>query len=111
VELSDAKEVAIAQAAPDRVLIEWRCEQEVFVREFRADDGEFIDPEDVLWLLLRHETPEPLVRQAMGASFPDFDIDDEIAHITMPDRAARRRDDHERRQSLRAQFKASREEG
>lgn len=108
-ELSGAEEVTVSQQAPDRVLIEWRFGQDVFVREFRADDGEFIDPEDVLWLLLRHETPEPLVRQTMGVRFPDFDIDAEIAHTTMPDREEWRRQDHERRRELRAQFKTSRD--
>lgn len=47
-ELSGAEDVTVSHRAPDRVLIEWRVGQDVFVREFRADDGEFIDPEDVL---------------------------------------------------------------
>lgn len=104
VNLSDAERVAVRQPAPDRILIEWRVGNQSFTRDFRADAGEFLDPEDAVWLLLKHETPESLMRSAVAACWPDFDIDAEIDNATMPDRAEWRRQDAERRRRLRDDF-------
>lgn len=60
-----------------------------------------------MWLLLKHETPESLMRSAVAACWPDFDIDAEIDHATMPDRAEWRRRDAERRRKLRDDFRRS----
>jgi len=111
VDLSDAQEVVVTHPAPDRILIEWRVGDRSLVRDFRADAGEYVDPEDALWLLLRHGTSEPLMRSAISACWPDFDIDAEIAQATMPDRDEHRQRDAERRQALRDEFRRSRGDG
>lgn len=105
--LSDAQQVVVTHPAPDRILIEWGVGDRSFARDFRADAGEYLDPEDALWLLLRHGTPESMMRSAVSACWPDFDIDAELAQATMPDRDQWRDRNAERRQALREAFRRS----
>lgn len=52
--------------------------------------------------MLQHRAQVDLVRDSLGAAFPEFDVDAEVDHVTMPDRAERRAEDSVRREAAKA---------
>lgn len=102
VDLSGAAAIQISQAADDRARISWRAGARWHEFELLDADSGYVDPEDVLWWMLRHEAPVDLVRDALGAAFPEFDLDAELNHTTMPDPAEQRAEDNERRETAKA---------
>lgn len=102
VDLSEADEVVVTQLASDRARIRWRHESDWAELELVDADSGYVDPEDVLWWMLHHGAPAALVRVSLGNAFPQFKVDAEIDHTTMPDRAQRRAEDNERREAAKA---------
>lgn len=102
VDLSSAAAIEISQTADDRARISWRADARWHEFELADADSGYVDPEDVLWWMLRHGAQVDLVRDALGAAFPEFDIDAEIDHVTMPDRVQRRAEDNDRREAAKA---------
>jgi hypothetical protein len=41
------------------------------------DDSGYVDPEDIMWWLLRHGAPIDSVRRSLADVFPEFDVDAE----------------------------------
>lgn len=87
-DLSSAEEVVVTQLASDRARIRWRHESVWAEFELVDNESRFVDPEDVLWWLLRGGTPLPRILDALRVAYPEFDANAEIDHTTMPDRAA-----------------------
>ena len=44
----------------------------------------YVNEEDVLWRLLSQGAHLELVRPALAAAYPDFDVDAEVDQVTMP---------------------------
>lgn len=107
-DLSTADDLAVSQQASDRVRIRWRRGSEWDEFELVDADSGFVDPEDVLWWLLQHAAPVDVVRISLGTAFPEFDVDAEIDHTTMPDRAERRAIENERREAAKATHRRAR---
>ncbi|GAA1559511.1 hypothetical protein GCM10009789_11100 [Kribbella sancticallisti] len=59
----------------------------------------------MLWWLLGQGARLELVRPALAAAYPDFDVDAEVDHVTMPDRAEWPAKDEQRRRDACAEFK------
>jgi len=108
VDLSTTDEIAISPVSAHRVSIRWRHGVEWSVFELADEAIGYVDPEDVLWWLLRRNLPVERVRLALAQPYPDFDVDGEIEHATMPDREKWREQDRRRRAAAREQFKNSR---
>ncbi len=74
----------------DRVLISWRHDLEWSRFAYPDEDSGHVEPEDVLWWLLRQGASLDRMRCALDCGLPDFDVDAEVDHVAMPDRAHRR---------------------
>jgi hypothetical protein len=108
VDLANVDEVAVSPQRDDLVLISWRHGGALSTFAYVDEDSGYVDPEDVLWWLLRRGARIELVRAALAAAYHDFDVDAEVDHVTMPDRAERRAKDEQRRREARAEFKRAR---
>lgn len=106
-DLANIDEVAVSPERKNRVLISWR-QGGLSTFAYVDEDSGYVDPEDVLWWLLEHGARIELVRLALAAAYPDFDVDAEVDHATMPDRAERRAEDEQRRREIRAEFERAR---
>ena len=107
-DLTKVDEVAVWPQSEDRVLISWRQASGWSSFAYVDQDSGYVDPEDVLWWLLSQGAQLELVRPALAAAYPDFDVDAEVDHVTMPDRAEKRAKDEQRRRDARAEFKRGR---
>jgi hypothetical protein len=108
VDLANIDEVAVSPERENRVLIRWRQGDGLSTFAYVDEDSGYVDPEDVFWWLLRHGARIELVRPALAAAYPDFDVDAEVDQVTMPDRAERRAQDEQRRREIRAEFERER---
>ncbi|MEV6266518.1 hypothetical protein AB0L64_05090 [Kribbella sp. NPDC051936] len=107
-DLTNVDEVGVSPQNEHRVLISWR-RADGWSSFACVDRGSgYVAPEDVLWWLLRQGAQLELVRPALAAAYPDFDVDAEVDHVTMPDRAEKRAKDEQRRRDARADFKRAR---
>ena len=107
-DLSKVEELAVSPQGADRVLISWRHANGWSSFAHVDQDSSYVDPEDVLWWLLSQGAHLELVRPALAAAYPDFDVDAEVDHVTMPDRAVKRAEDEQRRRNARAELKRAR---
>lgn len=90
----------------DHAVVSWRRGSRWSTLSHDADDDERIcDAEDALGVALGLHAPIHLVRSALAAAYPDFDLAGWFEHVQMPDRADRRADDAEHRAHLKAHFK------
>ena len=103
-DLADVDEFTVSPQREDRVLISWRRSDTWSMFALVDEDSGYVDPEDILWWLLRQGAALELIRPALAAVYPDFDPDAEIEHVTMPDRIERRAADAQRRLRARAAF-------
>jgi hypothetical protein len=108
VDLTKVEEVAVSPQSEDRVLISWRQASVWSSFAYVDQDSGYVDPEDVLWWLLNQGAQLEAVRHALAAAYPDFDVDAEVDHVTMPDRSEKRAKDEERRRDARAEFMRAR---
>ena len=109
-DLANVDEVTVSPDREDRVLISWRQDGGLSTFAYVDQDSGYVDPEDVLWWLLRNGARIELVRPALAAAYPDFDVDAEVDHVTMPNRAEARAKDQQRRREARAEFERMRRE-
>ncbi|MFD2082763.1 hypothetical protein SAMN05421678_118144 [Actinopolymorpha cephalotaxi] len=107
-DLSAVDELAIAPETEARVLISWREDEVWSTHTYIADEDGYVDPEEVLWWLLSRGAQVGQIRFAFHSAYPYFDLDADIDHVTMPDRAERRAEDQRRRDAARNDFKRSR---
>jgi hypothetical protein len=107
-DLSTVDEIAVTRVTNDQALIRWRQGAEWSAFDFVDEDTGYVDPEDVLWWLLRQGAPIEHIRVALAQPYPDFDVDGEIDHATMPDRDEWRNQGERRRSEARRQFKDDR---
>lgn len=109
VDLSAVDELVVVPEMDDRVLISWREAEAWSTHTYIADEDGYVDPEEALWWLLSHGVQVEQIRSAFRSAYPDFDVDADIDHVTMPDRAERRAEDRRRRAAARNTFKRNRE--
>ena len=87
----------------DHAVVSWRRGSQWSALSPDAGDPERIwDAEDALGVVLGLRAPIHLVREAIAAAHPGFDLAAWFEHVQMPDRTARRTDDAERRAHLKA---------
>jgi hypothetical protein len=108
VDLTKVEEVAVSPQGEDRVLISWRHANGWSSFAYVDQDSGYVDAEDVLWWLLSQGAHVELVRLALATAYPDFDVDAEVDHVAMPDRAVKRAKDEQRRRDARTEFKRAR---
>ncbi|TCN40117.1 hypothetical protein EV644_10644 [Kribbella orskensis] len=107
-DLRKVDEVAVSPQSEDRVLIWWRQAGGWSSFAYVDEDSGWVDPGDVLWWLLSQGARLELVRPALSAAYPAFDVDAEVDRVTMPDRAEKRAKDEQRRRDARAEFMRAR---
>lgn len=84
----------------------WLCDDGWVSFEYVDHDSGYADDEDILWWLLTQGASLELVRPALAAAYPGFDVDAAVDWRTMPDRVQRHAEDAARRETLKREFRA-----
>jgi hypothetical protein len=69
VNLSAVEEIDVSLGGIDRVLIRWRQGGEWSEFAYVDQDAGYVDTEEVLWWLLRHDAPLECIRRALVAVY------------------------------------------